>query len=196
MIPSDRRERPRVSPPETYGSVEAPRLRDVTVPLPDDDSGELRVRARLLGYSSSERTRHSHDGDVAPPGRRCSACRWFEVRIYEVDVEYVEDCTCEATAGVSGRVSPSPDPAIHDRDCGVVDARARYLVATSGPSVVPGEVNRRRAVWTDSPWEVRELLTQRNGADVFVPARSARALSQAARWDEGLREAYVSCAAA
>lgn len=36
----------------------------------------------LLGTGSSERDTHNHDGDIAPAGHRCSACRWYEAFVY------------------------------------------------------------------------------------------------------------------
>jgi hypothetical protein len=51
--------------------------------LPTRD-GPLRVLARLLGYNSSRQDDHTHTGPHAERGERCSACRWFEVRIFEV----------------------------------------------------------------------------------------------------------------
>jgi len=151
------------------------------------DGEVLHLRGRLLGYGTSHREEHSHPtrgcdadadagadvGDVtyAAPGERCSACRWFEVRVLAADEELTE----------SGGAEP---------------ARARYLVLTYGRSLVPGEVDKRRAEWTDSPYEVLELLTQRRGGASgrstrpFLPQTSARVLAQAAAWDAGLRDAY------
>lgn len=48
----------------------------------DDPAG--RVTARLLGEGSSKRPYHNHPGDRMPPGAsRCSACRWFDVKIFK-----------------------------------------------------------------------------------------------------------------
>lgn len=142
----------------------------------DGRDGEIiMVRGRLLGFATSHREVHSHEtrpnaaGEptvFAVPGERCPACRWFEVRLFDVETE----------------LSPIGEP---------IDRRGRYLVITAGMSVVPGEVIMRRSSWSDSGYEVVELLTQRRGKHPYLPAPSARVLSQAAAWDSGIREAYV-----
>jgi len=151
-----------------------PVMRDYTQ-LPGRDGEQLSFCGRMLGYATSNRSNHDHHvsydagGELisfSPPGERCSACRWFEVRIFEIEHEYDD-------AG---------EP---------VDRRGRYLVLTSGMSIVPGEVEMRRASWTDSPYEVVEILTQRRDQRPFLPAPSARVLSQAANWDSGIRAAYI-----
>lgn len=53
--------------------------------LPTDDSrSTVEVNGKFLGVASSRRP--NHDGHPAgrpqPPGMRCSACRWFEPRIF------------------------------------------------------------------------------------------------------------------
>lgn len=48
------------------------------LPTPD---GPITVKGRLLGFASSQRDQHSHDDEFVAKGGRCSACRWFEVRI-------------------------------------------------------------------------------------------------------------------
>jgi hypothetical protein len=64
-----------------------PTLRGVTLP---DEGGRppVEVQAYLLGYASSQHDTHdenAHDpGETAPKRVRCSACRWFEVQIYDV----------------------------------------------------------------------------------------------------------------
>lgn len=152
-----------VSPPQPTG----PQLQDHEVLGRDDVP--MKIRGRLLGFASSQTDEHQfHPGDFARPGSRCSACRWFECRIFEVDTEY----------------TPTSD---------VEPPRARYLVLTYGLSDVPGEVDKRRASWTDSPFEIIELLTQRGREDrqAFLPAASARAVAQAANWSEEIQRAYV-----
>lgn len=72
--------------------VAAPAALPVAVPpaadhrLPGFEPGDPRgaVRGRLLGSASSRRPSHNHAGPVLPEGARCSACRWFEVRIVRV----------------------------------------------------------------------------------------------------------------
>jgi hypothetical protein len=175
----------------------APPLSDHELPGRDDEV--IRVRARLLGFTTSERDDHSHptgyeSDDItptnpAPPGSRCSACRWFEARIMRVSAELVPGCTCDA---------PNHPDAFreHVPGCGEEPARARYLVLTYGRTRVPGETDKRRAAWTDSAFEVIELLTQRSGGEAFLPAAAARVLAQAAQWDDDLQDAYVNRAVA
>lgn len=149
-----------------------PALMDYTIHGRDDEI--INIQGRLLGFASSKRETHNHavtydtEGhllDFAVQHERCSACRWFEVRLFDVEYELSND--------------------------DVIDPRGNYLVVTFGCSIVPGEVTMRRASWTDSPYEVIELLTQRRGARPFLPTPSARVLSQAAAWDDGIRDAYV-----
>lgn len=125
--------------------------------------------------------------DDVPPHRkpwyqidhgRCSRCRWFEARVVRVDAELVTD---------------SKDPALEHAE----PPSGRYLVLTYGRTRVPGEADKRRATWTDSGFEVVELLVQRDRSEKpFLPAASARVLAQAAEHDDGIREAYVNRAVA
>jgi hypothetical protein len=57
--------------------------------------GSLEFEGSLLAAASSRRQNHSsHNEEFAPPGLRCSACRWFEVRIFRTcDDEYVVEMT-------------------------------------------------------------------------------------------------------
>jgi len=51
------------------------------LPTPE---GEVAVSAYLLGEGSSARPdAHTHEGEFAPPGQRCSSCRWQEVLILD-----------------------------------------------------------------------------------------------------------------
>lgn len=146
--------------------------------LPGRDDEVLRLRGRLLGFASSQSDdHHRHLGEFAQPGERCSACRWFEVRLLVAEAELVLE---DLVAG--------------EPNYRVEDPRARYLVITYGCSTVPGEETKRRAVWTDSAYDVIELLTQRGREDrrAFLPAPSARALAQAAQWDDDLNDAYLN----
>jgi hypothetical protein len=152
---------------------EGPTITEYTIYGRDDEV--IYLLGQQLGFATSHRDTHDHPvsyddnkqlTSFAPPGDRCSACRWFEVRIFAVK--------CELTS--------NNEP---------IDRRARYLVLTSGMSQVPGEVEMRRASWTDSSYEVLELLTQRRGDRPMLPAPSARVLSQAAMWDVDIRNAYL-----
>lgn len=164
------------------------------------DEVELEINGRLIGYASSRRDDHTHslvsdtitsaDGESTQviryvhPGERCSACRWFEVRIFLVECEYADDCTCDAADDdVNGA---------HRDDCGEIPARGKYLVLTYGLTIVPGETHKRRAAWTSSPYEIIEILTQRNGGKAFLPATSAQVIAQAAACDHGIETAYVN----
>ena len=167
---------PRVAP-----SVTGPPVRFHELAGRDDEM--LRIQGRLLGFASSEADQHQHHDPegFARPGERCSACRWFEVRIFEAQTEQSPGCSC----GSDGQP--------HEPGCGWEPARARFLVLTYGLSEVPGEVDKRRASWTSSAYEIIEFLTQRGRSDrqAFLPAASARALAQAANWSDEVQQAYI-----
>lgn len=61
---------------------DTPRL--VTLPVPE---GRVTIEATLIGFATSHRPRHKvhRSGTYAAPREKCSACRWFEVRIFRVD---------------------------------------------------------------------------------------------------------------
>ncbi len=112
------------------------------------------------------------------PGR-CSHCRWFEARILRVDAELVTE-----------------DPDAGEPSYRVEEPSGRYLVLTYGRTRVPGETDKRRAAWTNSTFEVIELLVQRDRNErPFLPGASARVLAQASEWDEDIRAAFVSSSA-
>lgn len=136
-------------------------LRSVTLP---DEGGKppVVVDAYVLGHATSQHEDHDENAhgpaETAPRRVRCSACRWFEVQIFDVS---------------------------RDDDAGV-----KYLVYTVGKTIVPGETDRVRFVWTDSEREVVEALVVRQGGTPKLPVASARALSQAARWDDDILDAF------
>lgn len=175
---------------ELAGGPPAPAAQDYEI---DGRDGEVfSVRAKLLGFTASRRDEHDHplaydrDGaqvTFAEAGTRCSACRWFEVGIYEVLGEVVEGCNCD----------PAPTDA-HQPSCGLEPPTARYLVVTCGRSIVPGERDKRRTTWTDSAFDVIEVLTQRpdRAREPFIPAASRRALARAAQWDDDVRDAWIN----
>jgi hypothetical protein len=139
--------------------------------------GAVRIKGKQLGHASSQAQEHSGHavGEYATRGKRCSACRWFEARIYHVDEIHPEDFTL---------LLPS-------------EVAERYLVVTVGFSVAPGETPYVRATFTSSGYEVVELLTiRKSGEEPFMPVVSARALSQAAEDDRSIRDAYVNRAVA
>lgn len=68
-----------------------------------------------------------------------------------------------------------------------------FAVSTLGRSRVPGETDRSRVIFTDSPHEVIELLTDRRpGRNPRLPFAAARALAQAAQRDDDMHDAYVN----
>jgi hypothetical protein len=139
--------------------------------------GAVRIKGKQLGHASSTVAEHSGHGrdEYATRGKRCSACRWFEARIYRVDEIHPEDFAM---------LLPS-------------EVTERYLVVTVGFSIVPGETPYVRATFTSSGYEVVELLTiRKSGEEPFMPVVSARALSQAAEDDRSIRDAYVNRAIA
>lgn len=157
------------------------------------DEAELEIHGRLIGFASSFRDEHTHpvhndreDVQYVQSGARCSACRWFEVRIFTVECVYTDKCTCPAKSD-NDVISRA-----HQANCGELPPEHKYLVLTYGITTVPGESHKRRAVWTDSPYEIVEILTQRNASGTFLPATSARVLSQAAGSDSGIRDAYIN----
>jgi hypothetical protein len=132
-----------------------------------DAVAELRQYVKDLETAESP-VRHASRGD------RCSACRWFEVRIFRAHYERV-----------GGNEQGDWD-----------EPSGQYLVVTYGLSSVPGEVAKRRILFTNSPFSVLEMLTQRRNNVAFLPATSARVLSEAAALDDDLADAYVNRAVA
>lgn len=143
-------------------------LRPVVVYGRDDAPFEF--TGRPLGFGTSRRDNHSHyPRNFAGKGEKCSACRWFEVTLYE-------------------RVR-SDDGAGSDPGGTVSD----YVVHTVGGSDVPGEHRLSRVEFTTSAFEVIELLTVRHpGKEPFIAVQSQRALAQAASRDENIRDAYIN----
>lgn len=130
-----------------------------------------------LAFSSSRRDSHTHLGDFAPPGWKCSRCRWFEVGIYRLgdgDETHLERC--------------DPAPPING---------ARYVVHTVGRSIIPNEIDYARVAWAESPHRVIELLVmQREGHRPKIPEASATAIDEAASLDPAIDDAYDSWVAA
>jgi hypothetical protein len=139
--------------------------------------GTVTFKGRLIGIGTSQRSNHVGAHRLTFPdkpgerftekGSRCSACRWFETRIYEVTQDSFES---------------------------VMDIRdsAKYAVHTMGKSVVPNEITLCRLEWANSGHEVIEWLTVRREDEVFLPAPAARALAQAAGYDREIEAAYVN----
>lgn len=146
-----------------------------TVASPSDDVS-YRFLGQQLAGSSSQWVTHNHEDEFVLPGGRCSACRWTSVDIYR------------AATRIDGQ--PFNDEPATSGPLG------KYLVVTSGQTIVPGEQTFVRCVWTNSPYEVFEVLTQRKNGRVSLPGPAARALSQAAEYDDGINDAYVNRAVA
>lgn len=69
----------------------------------------------------------------------------------------------------------------------------KYFVYTVGKTSVPREVDRITPVWTDSAFEIIEVLTVRkSGKEPKLPAASARVLASAAQFDDDIRDAYIN----
>lgn len=123
----------------------------------------------MLAYGSSESGDHRDHPNTtyAPKGVKCSACRWLEVELY---LKY-------------------PDQVNDDQQQGNV-----YVVVTRGPSIIPEERDYEKITFTESAYEVVEVLTVRKTRGVqstFLPPQHARALAQAAAHDDGLKDAYL-----
>ncbi len=80
------------------------------------------------------------------------------------------------------------------------DENDAYLVHTVGRTTIEGERDLARIERTVSPYDVIELLTVRRASRnhsgdravaPYVPRPSARAIAQAAEFDDGLHEAYL-----
>lgn len=133
-----------------------------------DTQGEraFEFHGQLLGEGSSRRPRHERlvhpEGRFAVPGDRCSACRWFEVRIYAVQ-------------------DPTERPAHRQPR-----TTAGYYIETVGRSIVPGEVDRRRVRRVFEPHRVVSTLVTEQEDRVFLPYPSRVALDLAADADERL----------
>lgn len=97
---------PRDAPSETEFNLRVP---NAIAGEPDE---QFVLNGRLLGFGTSQSDRHrGHPGDDYMPagGGRCSACRWFEVRIIKAsDVEDVGGSYVIHTFG--GSAVPGEDP--------------------------------------------------------------------------------------
>lgn len=71
-------------------------------------------------------------------------------------------------------------------------AEGEFVVWTRGCSRIAGEETKRRVIRTTSAFEVVELLTVNHHGKTYIPRASARALAQAAQWDDDMRDAYVN----
>lgn len=139
--------------------------------LPTTENIDLRFTGRFLGYGSSRQPEHRDDahpgGYDAHPiplrNRKCQSCRWYEVRIFR-----------------------ETEPANGNTD-------KRFLIYHVGATIVPGEDIRPRYRWTASAHAVIEDLTTRErGTEAYIAPPSARALAEAAGFDEDLEDAWIN----
>jgi hypothetical protein len=137
--------------------------------------GSYRFLGEQLSHTTSQWETHGHSAEFAARGERCSACRWTEISLYRVP----------DTALAAAQVEPY-----------IGGPLGKYLVVTEGRSIVPGERTFVKATWTNSPYDVIEILTQRRGERVTMGIPAARALAIAAEWDDGINDAYVNRAVA
>lgn len=137
----------------------------------EDRAGERVFTGQLVGMGTSQRENHTHHLDLNGPvtNTRCTACRWSEIYIFQVDSN---------TRGV-------PPGAV-------------YCVYTLGPSIIPGEHTRANVRWATSGFEVVEMATVRRGerGAPFLPAAHSRALAMASAVDDDIADAYVNRAVA
>jgi len=116
----------------------------------------------FLGMSSSRRTEHrGHDDtEFAPQGIRCSACRWFEPRIF--------------------RETDEPKRfLLHQTGVSIVPGetnRIRLEYALTGEEVIAVMVTRRSL--------------PNGSQDAFLTMPASRVLAQASAFDDELRVAY------
>lgn len=130
--------------------------------IADQHGQSVTITGELLGLGSSYRNRHQNhpSTEFAPQRTHCSTCRWTEIRIFAVDSE-------------EGNPHPLP-----------------YLVVKRGASAIPGETDFVEWEGLVAGDEVLEKLTTRRGGDTFLTAPASRALSQAAGFDPGMRDAW------
>jgi len=131
--------------------------------------GSVTFKGELLGETSSHQNQHFHPGaDYARKGERCYACRWSEYKIFTV----TELDTRTLVAFGSHYAG-------------------RYLVASFGQTIVPGEEIFRRLDATDSPAEVIELLTTRKFEQKpNITSAAARLLARVSDMDRDIQEAW------
>lgn len=138
--------------------------------FPADDLAPISFTGKLIGIGSSYRPVHTHQGDYADKASvpKCSACRWFELRVFTVD-------------------EPIPEFSVN----------VRYLVYFTGISLVPGEHQRCRYELAITAWEVIEAMTLRHRlptgeSNVYLSTVASRALAMAAGHNADIREAYIN----
>ena len=73
-----------------------------------------------------------------------------------------------------------------------LDVNGEFVVYTVGRTLVPDETSRYRIARTRSAYKVVELLTVVNNGKMYIPRQSSRALSEAAQFNDDIRDAYVN----
>lgn len=129
--------------------------------------------ATFLGYGTTQTSRHTghESGDYAERGgARCSACRWYETRLFRV-----HDANAQSHHYVLHHLGGSRVP-------GEVQL-ARYEDAWSAHEVVELFTVRPDPGDRDSQGRVRTPFLTRPGA---------RVLAQAATYDDDVDDAYVN----
>lgn len=67
-----------------------------------------------------------------------------------------------------------------------------YVVHTVGRTSKVGERALHKVVRTSSAFDIIEVLTVHHNGKTFLPRASARAIAQAAQWDDDIRDAYIN----
>jgi hypothetical protein len=140
-------------------------------PAADAVNRDLLLVGTFLGVGTSRREHHRHDRNAAPtPGEPCSACRWYELRLF-----LVRDCA-ELTLN---RNVPT------------------YVLHHTGASDLPNERDFYRYESVDGAFALVEKLTVRNARnrridEPFLTKPGAEALAVASSLDADVREAFVN----
>lgn len=128
------------------------------------DTGNHTFTGKVIGASTSEAQHHNHEGPFLLPSiTRDGTGRRLK---------------CSACRWLETTIY------VTDTD--------KYVVHTIGRTIVPGEQDYPRVTFTESAYEVVELLTVRGHDEPFIPRPSARALAQAADRDDDMHDAYVN----
>lgn len=137
----------------------------------EGDGRELRLDdARFLGFSSTQASRHTGHppGEYAEPKSRCSACRWYETRLFRV------------------RDGGRNHYVVHHMGASRVPgevALCRYQDAWSAHEVVELFTVRPDPSETDDRGRARTP---------FLTKPGARVLAQAAPYDDEVDDAYIN----
>jgi hypothetical protein len=122
------------------------------------------IHGWLIGKGSSRKPWHRGHAEGSH-ARGCGACRWTELHVYMEDVR--------------------------------TGAVPRYLVAKHGMSAVPGETTRTSWTWARGPYEALSGVYSRfdppggGVGDMVITRPALAAMSQAAAFDTGIRDAMT-----